>query len=129
MMNTMALTQSERTALMKRAKSRTGRAEDARRARVILLLSEGRTWDAVCAQVGCSRGFVALWRQRFTDERLAGLYSRHRGQPPRRQTSQMEARILGSHAAGPRRRVDSLEHPEARRPARHQSHAGGPGVG
>jgi transposase len=94
MMNTMALTQSERTALMKRAKSRTGRAEDARRARVILLLSEGRTWDAVCAQVGCSRGFVALWRQRFTDERLAGLYSRHRGQPPRRQTSQMEARIL-----------------------------------
>ena len=94
MMNTMALTQSERTPLMKRAKSRTGRAEDARRARVILLLSEGRTWDAVCAQVGCSRGFVALWRQRFTDERLAGLYSRHRGQSPRRQTPQMEARIL-----------------------------------
>jgi transposase len=101
MMNTMALTQSERTALMKRAKSRTGRAEDARRARVILLLSEGRTWDAVCAQVGCSRGFVALWRQRFTDERLAGLYSRHRGQSPRRQTPQMEARILDATRQDP----------------------------
>jgi transposase len=101
MMNTMALTQSERTGLMKRAKSRTGRAEDARRARVILLLSEGRTWDAVCAQVGCSRGFVALWRQRFTDERLAGLYSRHRGQSPRRQTPQMEARILDATRQNP----------------------------
>jgi transposase len=101
MMNTMALTQSERTGLMKRAKSRTGRAEDARRARVILLLSEGRTWDAVCAQVGCSRGFVALWRQRFTDERLAGLYSRHRGQSPRRQTPQMEARILDATRQDP----------------------------
>ncbi|MDQ6733398.1 MAG: helix-turn-helix domain-containing protein, partial [Nitrospirota bacterium] len=88
MMNTSILTKSERAALIKRAKSRTGRAEDARRARVILLLAEGRPWDAVCVQVGCSRGFVALWRQRFTDERLAGLSSRHRGQPPRRHTPQ-----------------------------------------
>ncbi|MGZ9133056.1 MAG: helix-turn-helix domain-containing protein, partial [Nitrospira sp.] len=82
MTNTITLTTSERTALMNRAKSRTGRAEDARRARVILLLAEGRTWDTVCAQMGCSRGVVALWRRRFIDERLAGLYSRHRGQAP-----------------------------------------------
>ena len=93
MKDTMTLTKLERTALMQRAKSRTGRAEDARRARVILLLSEGRTWETVCAQVGCSRGFVALRRQRFTDERLAGLYSRHRGQAPQRHTPQTEARI------------------------------------
>jgi len=45
-MNTMTLTKSERMALMTRVRSRRGRAEDARRARVILLLSEGRTWDA-----------------------------------------------------------------------------------
>jgi transposase len=94
MRSTMTLTKSERMALIKRAQSRTGRAEDARRARVILLLADGRTWAAVCDQVGCSRGFVALWRQRFTNERLAGLYSRHRGRAPRPQTPQTEARIL-----------------------------------
>ena len=107
MKNTMTLTKLERTALMQRAKSRTGRAEDARRARVILLLSEGRTWDTVCAQVGCSRGFVALWRQRFTDERLAGLYSRHRGQAPQRHTPRTEARILAATRRAP---VDGSTH-------------------
>jgi transposase len=101
MTNTITLTKSERTVLMKRAKSRTGRAEDARRARVILLLAEGRTWEAVCTQVGCSRGLVALWRQRFSRERLAGLYSRHRGQAPRPQTPQTEARILEATRRAP----------------------------
>ena len=101
MTNIMTLTKLERAELMKRAKSRMGRAEDARRARVILLLAAGRTWDAVCNQVGCSRGFVALWRQRFTDERLAGLYSRHRGQAPRPQTPQTEAHILEATRRAP----------------------------
>lgn len=66
--------------LMRRATSRTGRAEDARWARVMLLLAEGRTWDVVCEHLACNRGFVASWSQRFADARLAGLYSCHRGQ-------------------------------------------------
>jgi transposase len=101
MTNTMTLTKSERADLMTRAKSRTGRAENARRARVILLLAEGRTWDTVCDQLGCSRGFVALWRQRFTDERVAGLYSRHRGQASMQDTPRMEARILEATRRSP----------------------------
>jgi hypothetical protein len=82
----MILTKRERMELIGRARSRTGRAEDARRARVILLLIEGATWDAVCHAVGCSRGFVANWSRRFADERLGGLYSRYRGQVPLRHT-------------------------------------------
>jgi len=129
MRNTMTLTKSERTELMTRAKSRTGRAEDARRARVILLLAEGRTWDAVCEQVGCSRGFVALWRQRLTDERLAGLYGRHRGRAPRPQTPQPEARILEATRRMP---ADGSTHWSTRKLAVHLkvSHRpGGPRVG
>ncbi len=87
--------------LIRRANSRTGRAEDARRARVILLLAEGRTWDVVCEHVGCSRGFVASWSQRFADGRLAGLYSRHRGQAPARTTPRVEARILAATRRAP----------------------------
>lgn len=101
MRKTIALTKRERMELMRRANSRTGRAEDARRARVILLLAEGRTWDVVCEHVACSRGFVASWSQRFADDRLAGLYSRHRGQAPTRTTPRVEARILAATRRAP----------------------------
>ena len=69
MNNTMVLTKRERMELTRRTRSRTGRAETARRARVILLLAEGVTWDVVCHTLACSRGFVATWSQRFTAER------------------------------------------------------------
>ncbi|MBX3324585.1 MAG: IS630 family transposase [Nitrospira sp.] len=97
----MVLTKRERMELTRQARSRTGRAETARRARVILLLAKGATWETVCQAVGCSRGFVANWRQRFTAERLAGLYSRHRGQAPLPHTPQTEARILKATRRAP----------------------------
>ena len=50
------LTDAELRELTDRVRSRTGRAEDARRARVILLLAEGLTWDDVCERAECSRG-------------------------------------------------------------------------
>jgi hypothetical protein len=58
----MVLTKRERMELTRRARSRTGRAKTARRARVILLLAEGATWDAVCHALGCSRGCSATIR-------------------------------------------------------------------
>jgi transposase len=96
MRHTITLTKRERMELRRRANSRTGRAEDARRARVILLLAEGRTWDVVCERVACSRSFVASWSQRFADARLAGPYSRHRGQAPMHMAPRVEARILAA---------------------------------
>jgi hypothetical protein len=60
-MDAITLTKAERMELTRRSKSRTGRAEDARRARVVLLLAEGHTWDEICERVDCSRGFVASW--------------------------------------------------------------------
>ena len=101
MKNTSILTKQERMELTRQTRSRTGRADAARRARVILLLAEGATWSAVCHAVGCSRGFVATWSQRFAEDRLAGLYSRHRGQVPRRNTPQAEARILEATRRAP----------------------------
>jgi transposase len=99
--NTITLTKRERMELMRRATSRTGRTEDTRRALVILLLAEGRTWEVVCEHLVCNRGFVATWRQRFADARPAGLYSRHRGQAPIRLTPQMEAHILDTTRRAP----------------------------
>ena len=56
MPNTITLTKSERMELTKQAASRSGRAEDARRARLVLLLAEGHTWDDICDRLACSRG-------------------------------------------------------------------------
>ena len=94
MRNAIRLTDTEYTELSRRAASRTGRAEDARRARVILLLGERLTWDEVMERLDCSRGFVATWSQRFREGRLAGLFSRHRGQKAEVLTPKLEARIL-----------------------------------
>src|ERR1700730_1565174 len=94
MRNTIALTKSERMELTKRAASRGGRAEDGRRARLVLLLAEGHTWDDICDRLPCSRGFIDSWSKRFAAERVAGLYSRHRGQTTSVLTPRLEARIL-----------------------------------
>src|SRR3989454_6379639 len=94
MPNTITLTKSERMELTKQATRRSGRAEDARRARLVLLLAEGHTWDDICDRLPCSRGFIDSWSKRFAAERVAGLYSRHRGQAASVLTPRLEARIL-----------------------------------
>jgi transposase len=94
MSNTITLTKSERMELTKQAASRSGRAEAARRARLVLLLAEGHTWDDICDRLPCSRGFIDSWSKRFAAERVAGLYSRHRGQTASVLTPRLEARIL-----------------------------------
>ena len=94
MTDAIKLTNAERMELTRRANSRTDRAEDARRARLILLLAEGHTWDEVSERIECSRGFVASWNKRFVEQRIAGLYSRHLGQVASVLTPELEARIL-----------------------------------
>jgi transposase len=94
MPNAITLTDTERMELTKRASSRTGRAEDARRARVVLLLADGHTWDDICDRLPCSRGFIDSWSKRFATQRVAGLYSRHRGQAASVLTPRLEGRIL-----------------------------------
>src|ERR1700691_4798909 len=94
MSDAITLTNSELMELTRRANSRTDRPEDARRARLILLLAEGHTWDEVSERIDCSRGFVASWSKRFAEQRIAGLYSRHLGQVATVVTPELEARIL-----------------------------------
>ncbi len=106
------LTAAELRELTDWARGRTGRADDARRARVILLLAEGLTWDVVRERAQCNRGFVAMWARRFRAERLARLYSRHRGQRPFRCTLSAEATILNATRKPP---TDGCTHGSTRR--------------
>jgi transposase len=90
----LVLSPEERHELEVRSRSRTGRAEDARRARVILMLCAGASWRDIETALDCSPDYIARWRSRFTEDRISGLYARHPGREAQVLTPQMEARIL-----------------------------------
>lgn len=93
-MSTITLSDAERMELSRRAGSRAGRADDARRARLILLLEAGDTWAKIREKLDCNDAFIDRWSKRFREERLAGLFSRHAGQEASTLTPRLEARIL-----------------------------------
>jgi len=70
------------------------RADDVRRARLILMLAEGQSWSTIQHALGCSSAFIARWQTRFAEQRLAGLFARHQGRPATKRTPRLEARIL-----------------------------------
>jgi transposase len=94
MSNAISLSKTERMELSQRATSQAGRADDARRARLILLLEAGETWAQIREKLSCNDAFIDRWSKRFIDERLAGLFSRHAGQEPSTLTPELEACIL-----------------------------------
>ena len=90
----LTLTADERAELERRLRSLKIRAEDARRARVILMLADGASYSTIEATVPCFRDYINRWRKRFLAKRLDGLQPRYRGQPPTVLTPTMEARVL-----------------------------------
>src|SRR5437660_889644 len=90
----LTLTTDERAELERRVRSLKIRAEDARRARVILMLADGDSYSTIEATVPCYRDYINRWRRRFLADRLEGLRPRYRGQPPTVLTPAMEARVL-----------------------------------
>lgn len=84
----------ERKILEERVRSRLGRAEDARRARLILMLAQGRAYREIVQELGCSTQYVARWKGRFQADRIAGLDARHEGRKAWLVTPSLEARLL-----------------------------------
>src|SRR5258705_13933058 len=75
MRNPIVLGDAERVELNQLATSRSGRADDARRAGLILLLESGRTWAAIRDTLDCNDAIIDRWTQRFRYERLACPFS------------------------------------------------------
>jgi transposase len=76
------------------AASRTGPYREVQRARVILLAAEGMTSTAIAQEVDLTRRMVGQWRQRFAEERLAGLVDRPREGRPRIYTTADRLRVV-----------------------------------
>ena len=60
----MKLPKTELMELQRQASARTGRADSARHARLILLLADGFTWAQIRAKLDCSDSYIARWSQR-----------------------------------------------------------------
>jgi transposase len=94
MFQKVVLSPPERRVLTKISRRRSSKVEEVRRSRILLGLAAGKGLRQVSREERCSVNTVQLWRDRFRAERLAGLYSRHRGREPARGSAQLEARIL-----------------------------------
>jgi transposase len=106
----------ERRELEKMAASRTMKAGEVRRAKVILRLAAGQSYRSVVKGEGCSQDFVARWKERFVKERLAGLYARHRGKIVSEAIIGQEAGILKATKQAP---PDGSTHWSTRKLAEH----------
>jgi len=95
------LTVEERHELQRRVRSRSLRAEDFRRARVILELASGRGLRETATRLSCSTSYVQRWLGRFRTERLGGLVARHKGRTAAKGAARLEARILEWTRRGP----------------------------
>src|SRR5580765_8030808 len=90
----LTLTTDERTELQRRVRSLKIRSEDARRARVILMLADGESYSTIESAIPCYRDYINRWRRRFLASRLGGLRPRYCGSTPTVLTPAMEARVL-----------------------------------
>ena len=97
----VVLAPAEREELERRARSRSLATEVVKRAKVILMLAAGHSYSEISEKLSCTDRYISGWKQRFKQERLAGLDSRYRGAEHRRRTAQTEARILELTRRGP----------------------------
>ncbi|NPT62637.1 IS630 family transposase [Paraburkholderia elongata] len=93
-MGKMNLSEAEREELIAMPRSRTMAVGQLRRARLILLLDEGTSREAIMTELRRDSRFITTWKTRFASDRLGGLYGRQPGRAPRRDLVRLEARVL-----------------------------------
>lgn len=93
-MSALNLTTEERHALISLLRTRSAPAADVKRARLIVMLDEGLSWNTIVERLPCTPDYISRWKRRFEQERMAGLYARHRGSEPAEDTAKLEARVL-----------------------------------
>ena len=112
----IVLTEFEEKELSRRTRSQRLRVEDVQRARLILMLAAGESYQGIADRLSCSPTWISRWRQRFLQARLAGLYSKHQGRKVEKRTPAMQAKILNTARQTP---PDGSTHWSTRKLATH----------
>jgi transposase len=93
----IVLTAEERASLERHVRRRKSAHALAQRSRIVLLAAEGMTNVAIAERVGVGWDTVGIWRQRFADKRLEGLYDEPRvGRPRSIGDDQVEAVVVAT---------------------------------
>src|SRR5215831_1632600 len=90
----LKLSIEERAELMQVANSRTFPAGDVFRARLILALAKGHSYETLTRELRTSAPTIARWKRRFDEQGIDGLIPRHRGSRTRVATAAVQARVL-----------------------------------
>src|SRR3954470_10675176 len=90
----LILTADERETLQRLSRAGRGRADMARRARIILRLADGASYLEIARGLGESSRTIGKWKRRFLEARISGLEGRYRGNTPTVLTPRLEARIV-----------------------------------
>ena len=118
------LSPPERRELKRMSRSQGGRADEVRRARIILGLAGGQSLAAISRSQACSVNTVKLWRKRFLEGRISGLCGRHPGKAVAPGTERLEARIIDWTLH--RKPADGSEFTQTCQRPRPQPHESGP---
>ncbi len=99
----LVLTKEEHDELWQMSFSRSLPAGDVFRARLILMLAQGRGYADIQQRLDTTAPTISRWRKRFTERRIPGLMEeRHPGQKPTVITPQVQAKVLAATRRKPR---------------------------
>jgi transposase len=97
------LIEDERRELQLMTQSRALPAGDVLRARMILLLADGVSYQRIQDLLDTTAPTIARWKERFLKHRIGGLMEeRHPGQKPSVRTPKLQAKVLAAIKEGPK---------------------------
>jgi transposase len=89
----LSLTAEQREELTRWWRSRTLPAGDVFRARLILALGNGDTYNVIKRELGTTARTISGWKQRFEQSGIEGLEAEHKGSKPRTATPAVQAKV------------------------------------
>ena len=96
------LTKKRRSELQEIARSRSLPAGFVLRAKIVLALADGLSYEAIKSKLDTTAPTIARWKRRFVEGGLDGFETRRPGQPPAKLTPKLRARILSATRRKPR---------------------------
>lgn len=93
MAQALSLNEEQHEELTRWSQSRTLPAGDVFRARLILALAEGLSYNAIKQKLHTTAPTISRWKQRFEESGIDGLEGRHKGSKPRTATPAVQAKV------------------------------------
>ena len=90
----ISLTATQRGELQAHLRRRNLPASVAVRMKIVLMLDEGASYHDIKEKLDTTAPTISLWKRRYREEGLVGLATFHPGQPPKKLTAQLRAKIL-----------------------------------